>query len=109
MWPYKGNWVKLSWDWADRKQEAIEEVDQKLAGIGLSAHAVMAMALAKKIDEFERIDRMILHAEIRRDAVLREIDRHRATLGQKLRNAVEQIHDAEFEVVEQRHGEAGHE
>jgi hypothetical protein len=38
---------------------------------------VMAQTLALKIDEIERIDRMTMTTEARRNAALREIERHR--------------------------------
>jgi hypothetical protein len=101
---YRGQWYNLALDWAKGKRKAIEEVDARLAGMGQTVHSLMAQALTMKIDDFERIDRMILNKQLRRDAILREIDRHRTTLGQKLRDAVEQIEDAEFEVVEPDHG-----
>jgi butyrate kinase len=39
--------------------------------------AVMAQTLSISLDEIERIDRMIATAEVRRNAILREVDRHR--------------------------------
>jgi len=59
----------------------------------------MAKGLAAKIEEFERIDRLITIAESRRNASLREIDRHRAALGEAMRRNVQEV-DGEFEVVE---------
>ena len=48
----------------------------------------------------ERIDHLITIAENRRNASLREIDRRRAVLGESLRRSVQEIEDAEFEVIE---------
>ena len=48
-------------------------------------------ALANEFDYIERIDRLTTIAESRRNASLREIDRHRATLAQAPRPIVEQI------------------
>jgi hypothetical protein len=48
---------------------------------------------------------MLASAEARRNNALREIDRHRETLGAALRRAVDEIEDAEFQDVET--GEAG--
>lgn len=101
---YRGDWYDLAWDWAKGKRKAVEEVEARLAGMGLTVHSVMAQALTIKVDHFERIDRMILNKQLRRDAILREIDRHRTTLSQKLRDAATQIEDAEFEVIEPDHG-----
>lgn len=61
--------------------------------------AVMAQTLAIKLDAIERIDRMIMSAEARRNAVLREMDRHRSALADALRRATENVRDAEFTEV----------
>ena len=39
-------------------------------------------------------------AENRRNASLREIDRRRAVLGETLRRSVQEVENAEFEVIE---------
>jgi hypothetical protein len=77
-----------------------EEVDKALASAGLSMDAVMAQTLCLKLDEVERIEHMIAIAEARRNTTLREIDRHRETLGQKLRRAVPQVEDGQLRVIE---------
>ena len=69
--------------------------------------AALARALASRIDPVERIERMIASAEARRNCVLREIEHHRATLGQELRRLVPQAEDAEFEVIESPPAAAG--
>jgi hypothetical protein len=63
---------------------------------------VTAEMLALKIDELERIDRMVAGAEARRNVALREIDRHRATLGAALRQEADEVLDAEFKEVPPR-------
>jgi hypothetical protein len=50
---------------------------------------------------------MIASAEARRNAVLREIERHRATLGRELRRLVPEAEDAQFEVIESPPAAAG--
>jgi hypothetical protein len=50
-------------------------------------------------EALERIDRMIASAEARRNVALREVERHRSSLGQALRRASEEAVDAEFEDV----------
>ena len=62
--------------------------------------AVMAHALSLKLNDIERIDRMIATAEVRRNAILREVDRHRTTRGQELRRAAQQSEDAGFKLIE---------
>ena len=44
----------------------------------------------------ERIDRLLTIAEVRRNAVFREIDRHRSSLARPLRDSIEKIDDAAF-------------
>jgi hypothetical protein len=84
--------------WAKRDPGAIKEVDVLLASADLTMDAVMAQTLALKLDAVERIDRMIMSAEARRNAVLREVDRHRASVAQALRRAAN-VEDAQFEEV----------
>ena len=79
-------------------EEAISKVEQLLGRAGLTIDDVMAQTLAARIDDVERIDRMVIIAEVRRDAVLREIRSRRAAFGQALRRAGDAI-DAEFEDV----------
>ena len=75
------------------------KVDDVLAAIGLTRDELMAETLAWKLDEVERIDRMIAGAEARRNVALREIDRHRATLEAALRQAADEVLDAEFKEI----------
>jgi hypothetical protein len=92
----------LAKDWAARKPRAIKRVDNILAAAGLTMDAVMAQTLSLKLDDIERIDRMIGLAEARRNAVLREIDRHRETLSQNLRRSVQQVEDGQLRVIENK-------
>jgi len=85
--------------WAARDEATMREVDALLASAGLTMDSVMAQTLRLHIDEIERIDRMVASAEARRNTALRELDRHRAELAQRLRRVTEEIEDAEFEVV----------
>ena len=71
--------------WARRERSAIKQVDELLASAGLTMDAVMAQTLSFKLDDIDRIDRMIATAEGRRNAILREVDRHRTTWGQNVR------------------------
>jgi hypothetical protein len=89
---------RLSDKWASGDEEALCEVERLLGKAGLTMDDVMAETLAARIDDVERIDRMVIIAEARRDAVLREIRSRRLAFGQALRRAGEAI-DAEFEDV----------
>ena len=86
-------------DWARRKPHAIKEVNRILASADLTMDAVMAHTLRQNLDSIERIDRMLALAAGRRDAILHEIDRHRAPLGHALRRTVEQIEEGEYRVL----------
>jgi len=90
---------ELSKEWAVQDRGAVKKVDKQLASMGLSIDAPTAHALAMRIDQFERIERMIMNAEARRNAALREVDRHRASLAQALREASDDVIEAEFEDV----------
>jgi hypothetical protein len=97
----------LDWDftdqiarrWAVGDEGAVQTVETTLAAAGLTMDAVMARTLGLKIHEIERIDRMAMAAEARRNAILREIERHRASFARTLRRAVEDVEDADFKVV----------
>jgi hypothetical protein len=43
---------------------------------------------------------MLALAEARRNATLREIDRHQETLGHKLRRAAQQLEEGQLRVIE---------
>ena len=60
---------------------------------------LLARALSANIDSVERIDRMIMNAEARRNAALREMEQHRATLALALRRASDDVVEADFEDV----------
>jgi hypothetical protein len=93
---------RLAKEWVRKSPDAIKEVDRILASNDLTMDAVRAEMLSENIDHVERIDRMIAMAEARRNAALREVDRHRATFGQELRSTVREIEDGEFKVIEAR-------
>jgi len=91
---------ELAQEYARREPGAVTLVHELLAGAGLSMDRFMANALVLKLDDIERIDRLITTAASRRDASLREIERRRAFLGETLRRSVQEIEDGEFEVIE---------
>jgi hypothetical protein len=99
----------LARSWAAREPGALASVNEHLAMAGSGIEALAAQGLCIRLDNVERIDRMIMTAEARRNATLREIDRHRETLGRRLRQAVAEVEaqDAAFEVVEVEPATAG--
>ena len=85
--------------WAGRDPDAVKLVASSLAAAGMTMGTVMAQTLAASINEVERIDRLTAAAELRRNAVLREIADYRAVFAAHLRRATSDIEDAEFQVV----------
>jgi hypothetical protein len=79
---------------------AVRLVDELLVDAGTSMDVLVVNALAEKLDDIERIDRLTAVAEARRNVSLREIDRRRAALGETLRRTVHEIEDGEFELIE---------
>src|SRR5215213_6033763 len=75
---------ELAAGWYKREEKAVKEVEKILREADLS------------LDVVERIERMIISAEARRNAVLREVARHRAAFGEDLRRSSRNVRDAEF-------------
>ncbi|MDR7039975.1 hypothetical protein J2X36_004753 [Methylobacterium sp. BE186] len=69
--------------------------EELLKGRGLTTADVIAKGFELKLQDLERIDRMVMNAEDRRDALLREIERKRASFGKGLRAATDDIIDVE--------------
>ena len=86
--------------WQKREPEVVQRVEKALRSAGLTREHVLAETLSAKLEDIERIERLIASAEARRNAALREVDRHRSAIAQTLRRAIEEPEDAEFEVVE---------
>jgi hypothetical protein len=83
---------------------------EKSAQIGEETRAKLlkndiASVVAFRIDALERIDRMVMTMEARRNAAYHEAERHRIGLGERLRHATEQVEDAEFREVDGPPGE----
>jgi hypothetical protein len=89
----------LAGQWAARDRGAIKEVEKLLASMGQTMEVVVARTLSANIEAVERIDRMVMSAEVRRNAALREIERHRSYIAEALRRATDDVVDAEFEDV----------
>jgi hypothetical protein len=65
----------------------------------------IASIVAVNVDALERIDRMVMTMEARRNAAYHEAERHRVGLGERLRRVAEQVEDAEFREVDDAPGE----
>lgn len=90
----------LATEWARRRPSAMKKVDRLLASAKLTMEAAMAHTFLEHYDSIERIERMIAMAENRRNGVVVEIGRHRTTLAQAVRRTVEQIDDADYQVLD---------
>jgi hypothetical protein len=96
---------QIATSWAAGEKSAKNEVAATLKKAQLTMEDVMAETLEGKIDSFERFDRLLASSEARRNNALREIERHRAALGAAMRQAIDEVQDAEFRDVET--GEVG--
>jgi len=67
----------------------------------INSNGELASIVAININVIERIDRMVMTMEARRNAAYREVERHRIGLGERVRRAVEQVEDAEFREVDE--------
>lgn len=87
---------ELTSGWSLRDEETIERINELLESAHLSMAAVEAQAMAEVIEQAERIDRMIVTSEARRNATLRELERHRGALARMVRQESLKIEDAKF-------------
>lgn len=86
--------------WAQGDGKTRKFVTATLKNAGLDEEAIYAQTFAVRLDTFEKIDRMIMQTEARRNMVLREVDRHRDVIARRLREVAMEIEDAQFEVIE---------
>jgi hypothetical protein len=91
---------KLVKGWTAQDPAAIRRVEKLMAAANISTDTVSGRALEAKLNTVERIERLIAVKEARRNAVLREIDRHRDFVAGMLQNGVREIEDAEFTAIE---------
>ena len=80
-----------------RANEKFQELYQS-AWPTLDMDAIQAKVMRSNLGMIERIEQLIMIAERRFDAVIREIDRHRLA-QQQLSNSVQDALDAEFKIV----------
>ena len=91
---------ELANKYVTRDPAAVKQVDELLASVGLTIDNVIAQVFADEISIIERIDHLSTVAEGRRNAVLREIDRRRASLASKLHDALRDVEEAKYETIE---------
>lgn len=85
----------LAAGWATGNTSSIEQVDKYLQERNLRTEDVTAHAFLLSLPAIERIDRMISLTEQRRDALIRDIERKRASVAQRLRAAATEVLDVE--------------
>lgn len=90
---------KLVRGWMNGNPDAISRISKLLSSVGTTIGVLRANAMIDKLGIIERVDQLTMIAEARRNAALREIDRHRFALAQALRRKINEIEDAEFETV----------
>jgi hypothetical protein len=95
-----GEWPEKADGWAARKPEAVAAVNTRLSAAGLDMSDVATSTFAARIDQFERIERMLAAAEVRRAAALNGIENRR--VAERLRDAA---HEAEQAAVPVEEGE----
>ena len=78
---------------------AVEEVQKALSAAGLSMDDMQTKALCDHLEDVDRINRLIMGAEARRSAALRELERYRANFARAPRRRSDEAVDAEFEDV----------
>jgi hypothetical protein len=92
-------------EWAARKPAAVAAVNTQLSAAGLDIGDVTTSTFAARIDQFERIERMLAAAEVRRAAALNGIEnrrvaeRLRAAARDAERTAAPPVEEGEFTLV----------
>jgi hypothetical protein len=91
---------RSSWEtarqWACGERAARDSVSGVLQRSGLTMDVARAQTFARFLDDFEQIDDMTTTAERRRDAMLHQLERHRASYAKPLRRALDDAEEAEF-------------
>jgi hypothetical protein len=88
---------EMAQEWIAGDAAAAQSIEAALVGAGVSVDTLMARALTSwMLEKIERINRMLVSAEARRSAALRELDCHRAPLAQNLRRSIAQAERAEL-------------
>jgi hypothetical protein len=82
---------RLAGGWGRHETRACRRVEQLLAGHGVTIEAVTASVFARRLRQFESIERMTAAAEGRRDRVLAEIEKRRDAVAWRLREAAQTV------------------
>jgi hypothetical protein len=93
--------------WARGERSAVQQVKSILSSAGLTMDAVIAAAMSEQIETLERIERMLAMLEARRNAILREIDRHRDTRRHTLLRPLNQLEDRQLRIADDTKSDRG--
>ena len=88
--------------WMEQEPGAIDLVQKYLAATGDTLEGMAAGVILNSVGYFRRLEEFTTNAERRRNATLREVDRHRAVLAQRLRDKVQEIEGATFKAIEHK-------
>ena len=94
------NAKELVKEYVRRESGAVALIDDLLSKAGMTIDALIVGPLKEQLEYVERVDRLTTIAEGRRNASLREIDRRRSVLGEKLRRSVQEIEECEPTLIE---------
>ena len=87
-------------EYGRRESGAVALIDDLLARAGMTIDALIVPHLKEQLQWLERVDRLTTIAETRRNASLREIDRRRSALGEKMRQSIQEIEQRELTLIE---------
>jgi hypothetical protein len=87
-------------EYARHEPGAVALINDLLTKAGTTIDALIVSHLKEQLEFVERLDRLTTTAETRRNATLREIDRRRSPLGDKLRRSMPEIEQRELTLIE---------
>jgi hypothetical protein len=87
-------------EYARRESAAVALIDDFLAKAGMTIDALIVRHLKEQLQWVERVERLTTDAETRRNDSLREIDRRRSALGEKMRRSMQEIEQRELTLIE---------
>ncbi len=87
-------------EYGRRESGAVALINDLLAKAGMTIDALIVPHLKAQLQWLERVDRLTTVAETRRNASLREIDRRRFPLGEKMRRSMQEIEQRELTLIE---------
>jgi hypothetical protein len=85
---------ELTTAYTEGEAAAVTEVEMILRRRGLDIDSLMAQALAEKLDDLERIERLIAGADARRNRALHELERRLDSFARRLRLGAQDLTDA---------------